>query len=149
MKHLFATHGIPEKLMTDNGSQFVSHEFEQFAKEWNFVHTTSSPYYPKSNGLAENAVKQAKQLLNKSKKDGSDMMLGLLNLRQHPKRRHGVTGTAPTIPTHPHHPANLNKALETQALEHHLRLKAVKIRPSAAEMSSRQVSKIPKTTETQ
>ncbi|KAK7101996.1 hypothetical protein V1264_020291 [Littorina saxatilis] len=106
MKRLFATHGIPEKLMTDNGSQFVSHEFEQFAKEWNFVHTTSSPYYPKSNGLAENAVKQAKQLLNKSKKDGSDMMLGLLNLRNTPRDAMGSPAqrllsrrTRTTLPT--------------------------------------------------
>ena len=51
MKRLFSTHGIPEKLLTDNGRQFVSREFELFAKEWNFAHITSSPYYAQSNGL--------------------------------------------------------------------------------------------------
>ena len=84
MKRLFSTHGIPEKLLTDNGRQFVSREFELFAKEWNFAHITSSPYYAQSNGLAENAVKQAKQLLEKCRKDGSDVQLGLLNLRNTP-----------------------------------------------------------------
>ena len=43
MRRLFSTHGIPEKLLTDNGRQFVSREFELFAKEWNFAHITSSP----------------------------------------------------------------------------------------------------------
>ena len=85
MKRLFAVHGIPELLMTDNGSQFVSREFHLFAKELGFKQVTSSPTYPQSNGLAENAVKQAKKLLEKSKRDGSDPMLGLLNLRNTPK----------------------------------------------------------------
>lgn len=85
MKRLFASHGIPETLLTDNGPQFVSHEFEQFAQDWNFIHVTSSPHYPQSNGLAENAVKQAKQLLEKSKADDSDLLLGLLNLRNTPR----------------------------------------------------------------
>ena len=85
MKRHFAVHGIPELLMTDNGSQFVSREFHLFAKEWGLKQVTSSPTYPQSNGLAENAVKQAKKLLEKSKRDGSDPMLSLLNLRNTPK----------------------------------------------------------------
>lgn len=88
MKRQFATHGVPERLMTDNGRQFVSREFQQFSRDWNFVHTTSSPMYPKSNGLAENAVKQAKQLLERCKRDGTDLMLGLLNLRNTPRDTH-------------------------------------------------------------
>ena len=35
---------------------------------------------PQSNSLAENIVKQAKNLLWKCKKEGSDPFLGLLNL---------------------------------------------------------------------
>ena len=103
---LFATHGIPEKLLTDNGRQFVSREFKLFSQERNFTHLTSSPYYPKSNGLAENAVKQVKQLLEKSKKDGSNVMLGLLILRNTPRELMGSPAqrlmsrrTRTTLPT--------------------------------------------------
>ena len=32
MKRLFSTHGIPEKLLTDNGRQFVSREFERLPR---------------------------------------------------------------------------------------------------------------------
>ena len=92
--------------MTDNGRLFVSREFELFAKEWNFAHITSSPYYAQSNGLAENAVKQAKQLLEKCRKDGSDVQLGLLNLQNTPSNGMGSPAqrllsirTRTTLPT--------------------------------------------------
>ena len=85
MKQHFAVHGIPSKLLTDNGPQFASRQFKSFASEWSFEHVTSSPYFPQSNGFAENAVKQAKNLLEKCKKDVSDPLLGLLNLRNVPR----------------------------------------------------------------
>ena len=53
MKRHFATHGIPVTLYTDNGPQYVSEKFKAFTNEWEFNHKTSSPYYPQSNGLAE------------------------------------------------------------------------------------------------
>ena len=31
MKNIFSRHGIPEKVVTDNGRQFVSSEFQNFA----------------------------------------------------------------------------------------------------------------------
>ena len=50
--------------MSDNARQFTSSEFEQFAREWNFKHITSSPRFPQSNGFAERAMKTAKEILN-------------------------------------------------------------------------------------
>ena len=70
IKSLFARHGIPEKLYSDNGSQFSSREFQEFASNWQFDHQTSSPHYPQSNGKIENAVKSAKKLLTKAKASG-------------------------------------------------------------------------------
>ena len=71
-----------------------------------FAHITSSPYYAQSNCLAENVVKQAKQLLEKCRKDGSDVQLGLLNLRNTPRdsmrspaQRLISTRTRTTLPT--------------------------------------------------
>ena len=51
-KLIFARHGIPDTLVPDNGPQYASHVFRQFASIYNFKHITSSPKYPQSNGLA-------------------------------------------------------------------------------------------------
>ncbi|CAC5373081.1 unnamed protein product [Mytilus coruscus] len=53
MKSVFARHGIPSKVQSFSGLQYVSAEFRQFAESWRFTHTVSSPHYQQSNGLAE------------------------------------------------------------------------------------------------
>ncbi|XP_055922796.1 uncharacterized protein K02A2.6-like [Eupeodes corollae] len=81
LKKMFAIHGIPFILESDNCPQFSSKEFKAFAKNWDFTLQTSSPRYPKSNGLAERFVQVAKSLLKKCHKDQSDVYLALLNYR--------------------------------------------------------------------
>ena len=66
LKSIFARHGIPETLISDNGPQYASQEFKEFAREYEFRHTTSSPYFPQGNGEAERAVGTVKNLLKKS-----------------------------------------------------------------------------------
>uniref|UniRef100_A0A1X7VW62 Integrase catalytic domain-containing protein n=1 Tax=Amphimedon queenslandica TaxID=400682 RepID=A0A1X7VW62_AMPQE len=73
-KSIFARHGIPEMVASDNGPQFAAGSFEKLAQGYNFDHVTSRPYYPQSNGEAERAVKTTKDLL---KKEG-DSYLSLL-----------------------------------------------------------------------
>ena len=63
MKSIFARHGIPEIVISDNGPQFASKEFAEFATEWEFSYITSSPGYSKANGMAERAVQTIKKLL--------------------------------------------------------------------------------------
>ena len=62
LKTLFARHGIPETVISDNGPQFFSEEFQHFADEYNFSHTTSSPHFPQSKGQAERGVKTVKKI---------------------------------------------------------------------------------------
>ena len=50
MKAVFARHGIPEIVRSDNGPQYSSHEFTLFADSYGFQHSTSSTHYPQSNG---------------------------------------------------------------------------------------------------
>ena len=50
LKELFAEHGIPEEIWSDNRLQFASHLFAEFTKNWNIKHSTFSPRNPRSNG---------------------------------------------------------------------------------------------------
>ena len=92
MKGVFARHGAPDVLVTDNGPQFASAEFATFAKDWTFEHVKSSPHYPQSNGKAENAVKTVKRLFTKCRESGQSEYLALLDWRNTPTE--GV-GTSP------------------------------------------------------
>lgn len=61
LKQTFSRYGIPEELVSDNGSQYKSRKFRKFMREWNVKHTTSSPRYPKSNGFSESMVKSVRE----------------------------------------------------------------------------------------
>ena len=61
----FASQGLPEIVVTDNGTNFCSEEFETFLKQNSIVHIKTSPYHPASNGLAEKAVQTLKRAMTK------------------------------------------------------------------------------------
>lgn len=79
MKTVFSNHGIPTEVYADN-MPYSSKECSDFARSWCFKFVTSSPHYPKSNGLAERAVGIAKNMLRKCQ----DLELALLEYRNTP-----------------------------------------------------------------
>ena len=84
LKHHFARHGIPDVVVSDNGPQYASSEFQCFARHWNFQHKRIAPGNSRANGQAESAVKIIKNLMIKSAKSGDDPYIALLNLRNTP-----------------------------------------------------------------
>ena len=48
LKSIFARHGIPEIVTSDNGAQYLSAEFTSFMSSYAFQHITSSPKFPRS-----------------------------------------------------------------------------------------------------
>lgn len=84
LKAIFSRYGVPVEVCSDNGPQFSSHDFQQFARNYEFKHTTSSPEFPRSNGLAEKGVQIVKRILKKTQEAHEDFWLGLLNYRASP-----------------------------------------------------------------
>ena len=61
LRTIFAKFGLPETIVTDNGTGFTNEQFRSFLKDNGIRHTTSAPYHPASNGLAERAVQIVKK----------------------------------------------------------------------------------------
>ena len=62
LKKMFATHGMPVRLESDNGPRFTSREFSELAEVEGFQNHPVTPMHPRANGKAENFMK----LLNKT-----------------------------------------------------------------------------------
>ena len=95
LRVMFATHGLPITLVSDNGPPFSSTEFHQFVSRNVITHRRVPPYHPSSNGLAENMVKIVKQALNKANKEDTieaKLSKFLASCRNTP---HSVTGRTP------------------------------------------------------
>ena len=69
MGYFFNLFGNPYWVISDNGRQLTSGEYENFLRKRGSLPIHSSPYYPQSNGLAESAVKISKTLLDQCKGD--------------------------------------------------------------------------------
>ncbi|XP_039311136.1 uncharacterized protein LOC105203193 [Solenopsis invicta] len=80
LRQCFARFGLPRMIFSDNGRQFVSEEFENFCKNNGIKHRTSAPYYPSTNGLAENAVGSFKKGLSKALADKRNASLSTTTL---------------------------------------------------------------------
>lgn len=66
LRIVFSTHGLPRKVVTDNGPSFTSEEFRTFLSNNGIAHVTTAPYHPSSNGLVERAVQTFKQGLKRT-----------------------------------------------------------------------------------
>ena len=98
LRAIFATHGLPEQVVSDSGPQFTSQVFEQFMKLNGIRHLRCSPYHPSSNGLAERFVRTFKESMQSSSKDGRSLQQRiadfLLSYRSTP---HATTDDSPAF----------------------------------------------------
>ena len=100
IKKIFARHGIPKELYTDNGPEYTAQSFKHFAKEWDFRHVTSSPHVPQSNGFVERAIQTVKKSLKKAHDGNEGPYLTMLILNTTP----GSDGVSPAMRLFNHQP---------------------------------------------
>ncbi|KHJ91398.1 integrase core domain protein [Oesophagostomum dentatum] len=71
LRMLFARIGNPRVIVSDNGPQFTTIEFQQFCMKQGIDHVRSPPLHPQSNGQAERFVDILKKTLQKFKEGGT------------------------------------------------------------------------------
>ena len=65
LRQIFAQHGLPVILVSDNAPNFTSEEFETVTRKIGIVHITPAPFHPASNSLADRMSHQhGKQIIS-------------------------------------------------------------------------------------
>ncbi|GBO24335.1 hypothetical protein AVEN_8189-1 [Araneus ventricosus] len=65
MREIFAAHGIPDSVASDNGSQYTSEEFQNFLSSNRIRHILVAQYHKSSIGQAERVVQATKDALKR------------------------------------------------------------------------------------
>ena len=68
---IFSRFGLPETLVSDNGTAFSSVKFSTFCQENAINHIRTPPFHPQSNGLVERLVDTFKRSLLKLRGEGT------------------------------------------------------------------------------
>ena len=96
MEKMFAVHGIPDVVRTDNGPPFNSKAFKQFSKKVGFQTQKVTPLWPEANGQAEAFMKCLGKIVRTAHIENRDWKVAvdrfLLAYRATP---HPSTGVAP------------------------------------------------------
>ena len=89
---MFAAHGLPQQLVSDNGPQFISDEFATFMKMNAVKHIRCAPYHPASNGAVERLVQTFKKAIKAASDTNFALASFLLSYRATP---HSTTNETP------------------------------------------------------
>ena len=72
LEEIFARHGLPESLTSDNGTQFVATEFTEYTEQQGIRHHRVTAKWPQANGEVERqngSLLKRLQIAHAEKKD--------------------------------------------------------------------------------
>ena len=96
--HKCARNGIPSRVVTDNGSQFTSSEFQQFMGLIGVKHIKTTSYHPSSNEIAERFLQSFKQAMHASENDSGTIVKKLAKfLLAYQNTSHQTTNETPSM----------------------------------------------------
>ena len=67
---IICRHGVPARLTSDRGTEFVNELVSQLTKEFNIKHIKTTAYHPQGNGQTERSNQTIKNTLSKNTKRG-------------------------------------------------------------------------------
>lgn len=92
VRHWIAKYGVPRKLTTDRGAQFISKLFKQLSQILGVHQITTISYDPKANGLIERQHRRLKQALKCQVPEWFfSLPVVLLGMRTVPLEEYGIT----------------------------------------------------------
>ena len=98
LRLIFARFSVPEQILTDNSSEFVSEEFQEFTRSNGIQHIQIAPYHPRSNCMAERLLQTFKTAMRKMVNESSDINQKLANfLLVYRKTPQSTTMEAPAM----------------------------------------------------
>ena len=80
-KVIFSKYGLPKRIMSDVGGNFVSEKFKEFCRKLNIEQALPSSYHHQSNGQVEAYIQCIKRALNECFKTNNDTSVALLQNR--------------------------------------------------------------------
>ncbi|KAG1694107.1 hypothetical protein GQR58_006909 [Nymphon striatum] len=79
LDNIFCQFGYPEKLISDNGPQLTSHEFQEYCQDKEIHHSRSAPHHQQGNGRAERNIGTVKSMMKKSMRTGEKNLQEILS----------------------------------------------------------------------
>ncbi|KAK3731996.1 hypothetical protein QZH41_005497 [Actinostola sp. cb2023] len=96
LRKIFAVHGLPEQVTSDNGSNLVSATMEQYLEANGIKHRKVTPYWPQANAQVERFNRTVEKAIRTAHVEGKnwrmELYIFLLNYRATP---HATTGVSP------------------------------------------------------
>ena len=73
LEEIFGCLGVCDTIVTDNGTQFTSNQFDELCKLNNIKHLRTATFHPQSNGQAERFVDTVQRTLRKLSPEGRNL----------------------------------------------------------------------------
>ena len=108
LDRIFATHGIPSVLKSDNGPPFFGEDFKAYMKENGIAHQRITPLWPQANSEVENFMKPLTKAVRAAQRLEEGPLSISPQLPSHPSQHH--RNCTLSIAIQPH---NQNKASST------------------------------------
>lgn len=94
LRKMFATYGLPDLIVSDNGTAFTSRDMQSFLKLNGIEYMHTAPYHPASNGRAERMVRELKCALRKQRQGSLACKVSRFLFKQH-STPHSESGKTP------------------------------------------------------
>ncbi|XP_064638332.1 uncharacterized protein K02A2.6-like [Lineus longissimus] len=95
-RKVFARHGLPIKLYSDNGPQFIAYEFKAYMDECGIDHHKAIPKWPQANGEVERQNQSLEKRMKIAQAQGGDWKIEILKyIAAYRAKPHPSTGQSP------------------------------------------------------